>query len=313
MVGETPRIRNQSILVTGGLGFIGSHLVDELAPQNQVAVIDNRRHDADYTPSESVEVIDGDIRDQQALARASSGVDLIFHEAALVSVDESVDDPVGSHDVNVGGTLQVLEEARQEDARVVSASSTAIYGEPAQLPIEESQAKSPESPYGAQKLTGDIYTRQYADLYGLETVSLRYFNVYGPRQRPGPYGGVISIFIDQALSNESITVHGDGSQTRDFVHVTVVVRANLMAATTERIGKSYNVGTGTETSVVEIAEGVRELIGSDSEIIHEDAREGDIERSRADVSRATNELGFAATVPLDSGLRDLIDWMRTSD
>lgn len=313
MIGETPRIRNQSILVTGGLGFVGSHLVNELAPENNVAVIDNRRHAADYTPPESVKVIEGDIRDQQALARASSGADLIFHEAALVSVNESVEDPVGSHDVNVGGTLAVLERARQEGARVVFASSTAIYGEPGQLPVNESQVKSPESPYGAQKLNGDIYAAQYADLYGLETVSLRYFNVYGPHQRPGPYGGVISIFIDQALSNEPITVHGDGSQTRDFVHVADVVRANLMAAMTDRTGESYNVGTGTETSVLDLANRVRDLAGSNSDIVHEDTRDSDIDRSRADTRRAAGELGFTATVPLDSGLHDLIEWKRTAD
>lgn len=313
MAGAAPRIRNQSILVTGGLGFIGSHLVDELAEENDVTVIDDRRHAAEYTPPESVEFIEGDIRDRQLLAKASDGLDLIFHEAAIVSVDESINDPLGSHGVNVGGTLAVLEQARQVDARVVFASSTAIYGEPTEIPIEESDPKSPESPYGAQKLAGDIYSRQYAELYGLETISLRYFNVYGPRQRPGPYGGVISIFVDQALSNQPITVHGDGSQTRDFVYVDDVVRANLMAATTDRTGESYNVGTGTETSILAIAEGVRKLTDSDSEIVHVDAREGDIRRSRADGSRAMHELGFSTTVQLEPGLRDLIDWVKTRE
>lgn len=307
---DEPEIRDKSILVTGGLGFIGSHLVDTLYETNDVTVIDDRSHESSYEPPPAVDVVQGDVRDDGTLAEAMTDVNIVFHQAALVSVTESIDHPVESHDVNVGGTLSVLERARDEDARVVFASSTAIYGEPEHLPVTESHPKEPLSPYGAQKLSGDIYIRQYADLYDLETVGLRYFNVYGPRQRPGPYGGVISIFVQQALDDDPITVHGNGAQTRDFIHIDDVVRANLLAAATDQTGMCFNVGTGRETSVRELAEVVRDLAGSNPDIVHKDPREGDIRRSRAAIERIQAKLGYEPTVTLREGLKDLIEWSK---
>jgi len=310
MSSSSSEIQGQSILVTGGAGFIGSHLVERLAPKNDVTILDNLSHAADYEIPDGVNLIEADIRDTESLHATMTGVDTVFHEAAIVSVSESIENPIKSQAVNVNGTLAVLEAARREDARVVFASSTAIYGEPQTLPVKESHPTDPRSPYGAQKSSGDKYVRLYADLYDLETVGLRYFNAYGSRQSSGPYGGVISIFVNQALSGKPLTVHGDGSQTRDFVHVDDIVQANLLAATTDRTGRCFNVGTGTETSVLEVAEKVLEIADTESGIIHENSRSGDVGRSRADITRIGKELGFEPAVRLKDGLRDLIKWRR---
>jgi len=233
-------------------------------------------------------------------------VDVVFHQAADVSVPASVDDPAGTDDVNVGGTLNVLEAARREDARVVLASSCAIYGTPESLPLSEDDRVDPESPYGLQKATADRYARLYHDLYDLDTVALRYFNVYGPRQGDGGgYSGVISVFLEQARNGDDLTVEGDGTQTRDFVHVTDVVRANLAAATTDHVGDAYNVCTGTETSVLDLAETVQGAVDSDSDVVHVAARDGDIQRSYGDGTRASDHLDFEPTVDLSDGLQDL--------
>lgn len=304
---DVEAVSGRRVLVTGGAGFIGSHLVDRLVQENEVVVLDNLSRESDYQFPDVVEFVSADVRDEDVLASHMREIDIVFHEAAVVSVVESVNDPVESHDVNVNGTLSVLEAARRNDARVVFASSTAIFGEPDELPIAESHRKEPTSPYGAQKLSADIYVRQYAELYALETVGLRYFNVYGPRQRSGPYGGVISVFIDQALEGDPITVHGDGTQTRDFVHVSDIVEANMLAATTDATGGCYNVGTGREISIRELAELVRDLAGTESRIVHEDPRPGDIEQSRAEIRRSRNALGFTPQASLEEGLADLID------
>jgi UDP-glucose 4-epimerase len=248
-----------------------------------------------------------DIRDTDALSRAMTDVDLVFHEAAEISVEQSVEQPMATHDVNVDGTLQVLEAAREEDARVVVASSAAVYGHPEQVPVAEDAPKTPASPYGIDKLAVDHYTRRYHDLYGLETVALRYFNIYGPRQGSGAYSGVIDAFFEQAEAGGPITVHGEGTQTRDFVHVENVVDANLLAARTDRVGEAFNVATGTETSIRDLAETIRDVVDPDIDITHTDPREGDIDRSCADVSRGRVDLGFEADVELSEGLRWLAE------
>ncbi|NKE34954.1 NAD-dependent epimerase/dehydratase family protein [Natronococcus sp. JC468] len=295
----------ETILVTGGAGFIGSHLVDALVDDNDVRVLDDlssgRR---DRVPADA-SLIEGDLRDDDALARATDGVDLIFHEAALVSVERSVAAPLESHAVNVDGTLALLERARVEDARVVVASSAAIYGRPEYTPIDEGHPTAPSSPYGLEKATVDEYARLYHELYGLETVALRYFNVYGPGQVGGDYSAVIGVFLEQAQAGEPITIDGDGTQTRDFVHVSDVVQANLLAATTDAVGEAFNVGTGSSVTIRELAETIREVVGSNSEIVHCDPRPGDIQRSRADVERGRTELGYEPTVPLEQGLATL--------
>ncbi|MFA9416704.1 NAD-dependent epimerase/dehydratase family protein [Natrinema sp. HArc-T2] len=302
---DSPAIRDRTVLVTGGAGFIGSHLVDALCPHNEVRVLDTfTTGDRAYLP-EDVTVIEGDVRDPIALQEAARGVDIIFHHAALVSVSQSVDAPRRSNQTNLEASLLLLEQARQEDARVVVASSAAVYGHPDELPVSETARTDPTSPYGVQKLALDQYTRLYEELYGLETVALRYFNVYGPRQQ-GPYSGVISTFLEQARADEPITIEGDGQQSRDFVHVSDVVRANLQAATTDAVGEAYNVGTGQRTTIEGVAETIRDAIGSSSPIVHREPRAGDIRHSGADTSKATRELGFESRVGLESGIRSLV-------
>ena len=302
---DSPAIRDRTVLVTGGAGFIGSHLVEALHPHNEVRVLDTfATGERAYLPDD-VTVIEGDVRDPIALQRAARGVDVIFHHAALVSVSQSVEAPRQSNRTNLEASLLLLEQARQEDARVVVASSAAVYGHPDELPVSETASTNPTSPYGVQKLALDQYARLYEELYDLETVALRYFNVYGPRQQ-GPYSGVISTFLEQARSDEPITIEGDGKQSRDFVHVSDVVRANLRAATTETVGEAYNVGTGQRTTIEELAETIRDATGSSSPIVHREPRAGDIRHSGADTSKAARELGFEARVGLESGIRSLV-------
>ncbi len=299
-------IADQSILVTGGAGFVGSHLVDALAPHNDVRVLDNFSSGSREHLPAGVTVVEGDLRDPLAIQRGARGVDLIYHQGAVVSVTESVAAPRRTNAINLGATLDVLEQARIEDARVVLASSAAVYGDPESVPIPESATGDPPSPYGIQKLTGDAYARRYHDLYGLDTVCLRYFNIYGPRQQ-GPYSGVISTFLEQARAGEPITVEGDGEQTRDFVHVADVVRANLRAGVTETTGSAFNVGTGRETSIRSLAERIRRIVGRNVPIVHTDPRPGDIRHSCAETSRARTEIGFESAVDLERGLETLVE------
>ncbi|MFC7114615.1 NAD-dependent epimerase/dehydratase family protein [Natronoarchaeum sp. GCM10025703] len=282
-------IRNETVLVTGGAGFIGSHLVDALVEENDVRVLDNFSSGSREYLHQDAELNEGDIRDEKLISEAMSGVDIVFHEAAVVSVSQSVEEPTESHSVNIEGTLNVLEAARAEDARVILASSAAIYGHPEYVPIDEGHPTEPSSPYGLEKATADEYARLYHELYGLETVALRYFNVYGPRQAGGDYSAVISIFLEQARAGEPITVNSDGEQTRDFVHVSDVVQANLLAAKTDHVGEAFNVGTGSSVTIQELAETIRDIVRGESDIIHQDPRPGDIEHSRA-ISRISKQL-----------------------
>ena len=305
MAGSEPT--GQRILVTGGGGFIGSHLVDALVGANTVRVLDDFSTGfRDQVPAEAT-VVEGDVRSPETLARAMDGVDLVFHEAAMVSVPKTTADPIESAAVNATGTLRVLEQARVESARVVCASSAAIYGHPDRVPISETDSLRPTSPYGVQKLTADHYTRLYHDLYGLDTVALRYFNVYGPRAEAGEYSDVVSVFLRQARAGEPITIEGSGEQTRDFVHVDDVVRANCLAATTDAVGEAYNVGCGVATTIRELADAIRERVGSESPVEHVDPRPGDIDESVADISKARSELGYEPTVGLERGLDALVD------
>lgn len=303
---------DRSVLVTGGAGFIGSHLTNTLVTDNDVTVYDalttgNRRS----VPDEA-DLIEADIRNESTLERAVADADLVFHEAALVSVAQSIEEPRESHTTTATGTLNVLEAARKHDTRVVIASSAAIYGQPTDTPIDEAQSLDPTSPYGLDKLTADHYTRLYSDLYGLDTIALRYFNVYGPGQTGGDYAGVITVFIEQALSGEPITVHGDGKQTRDFIFVDDVVDANLKAAQTKHVGEAYNIGTGESISIRELAELICDITDADSEIIHTEPRNGDIDHSEADVTRMQSGLDFEPTVSIREGLERTIAWYESS-
>ena len=299
-------ISDATILITGGAGFVGSHLADALVDENEVRILDDLSTGKPENPPEGVELYEGDIRDDDLLREATAGVDLIFHQAALVSVPASVEDPERSNEINAAATVRVLERAREESARVVLASSAAIYGHPDSVPVAEDDPLTPASPYGVDKLSLDHYARIYNELYDLPTVALRYFNIYGPRQSSA-YSAVIDVFWNQATAGEPITVEGDGEQTRDFVHVSDIVRANLLAATTDHVGEAYNIGTGEEYTIRELAETIRDVTGSDSEITHVDPRQGDIRHSRPDIGKARERLGYEPTVPLDEGLRTLLD------
>jgi len=301
-----PTLDDRTALVTGGGGFIGSHVADALLPEAEVRILDNFVSGERSNCPDGATVIEGDVRDEAVLARAMADVDVVFHEAAIVSVARSVEDPTESHDVNLDGTLAVLEAARRADARVVLASSAAIYGAPESLPVTEADPKTPSSPYGLEKLACDHYCRLYDDLYGLPTVALRYFNAYGPRQTGGDYAGAIVAFTEQARSGSPLKVDGDGEQTRDFVAVADLVQANLLAATTEETGEAFNVGTGREISIRETAELVRDRVAPEADIVHTDPRPGDIRRSVADIEKARERLGYEPTVSLEAGLTDLL-------
>jgi len=302
----THEITGQTILVTGGAGFIGSHIVDAVCERNEVRVLDTFSSGSPANVAPEAQVIEGDICDSETLTAAMDGVDIVFHKAAMVSVPESVERPQECHAINGTATLNLLEEARANDSRVVFASSAAIYGHPDSVPIPEDAPKRPASPYGLEKLTSDYYMRIYAERYGVDTVNLRYFNVYGPRQTGGQYSGVISAFLEQARAGEPITVEGDGEQTRDFVHVDDVVQANLRAATTDATGTSYNIGTGSNISIWELAETIQNVADTDAEIVHTEPRPGDIEQSEADISKASEQLGYSPTVTLEDGLSQLV-------
>ncbi|QZP39704.1 NAD-dependent epimerase/dehydratase family protein [Halobaculum magnesiiphilum] len=298
-------ITGRTVLVTGGAGFVGSHLARALVRDNEVRVLDDcSTGQPDNVPGDAT-LYEGDLLDEGLLQDAIDGVDLVFHEAGLVSVPKSVECPVESNRVNVAGTLAVLEAARSVDARVVLASSVAIYGDPETVPVDESHPTRPTSPYATDKLAIDHYARVYHERYGLETVSLRYFNVYGPGQSTGSYAGVVSTFLEQVRSGQPITVEGDGSQTRDFVHVADVVRANLAAATTEHVGEAFNIGTGDSVTIRELAELIADVAGATAGITHVHPRPGDVERSRADISKARRLLGFEPSVDLHTGIAEL--------
>jgi UDP-glucose 4-epimerase len=296
-------ISDRTVLVTGGAGFIGSHIADALVDDNTVRVLDDLSSGRRSHVPGGAELVVGDVRDEDILAEVMAGVDIVFHEAAVVSVEHSVDAPIETDDTNTGATLRVLEAARQQDARVVIASSAAIYGHPEYVPVDEAHPTTATSPYGVTKIAGDQYARLYESLYGLPTVALRYFNAYGPRQRGGAYSGVISLFVEQALAGDPITINGDGKQTRDFVHVDDIVRANLLAATTDSVGEAFNVGTGETVTIRELAELIRDVTDSNSPIEHTDPREGDVRHSCAEVTAARKGLGFEPSITLADGLK----------
>lgn len=305
----------QHALVTGGAGFIGSHLVDALIKQGaQVTVIDNlttgkKTNLQDAGPD--IDFHEGDIRDRTLLQKVMDGVDVVFHQAAVVSVPLSVEQPLASAEVNETGTLEVLEAARQAGCRrVVLASSSAVYGDDPELPKRESMPFRPLSPYAVQKMTGEYYAGLYNRLYGLETACLRYFNVFGPRQDPSsPYSGVISIFLDRAAAGRAPMVYGDGEQTRDFIYVQDVVSANLRAATEDgAAGKAFNIGTGNTITVNRLWQRVAELAGIVVAPEYQEARHGDILHSVAAIDAARRDLGFVPEIRFEDGLARTYAW-----
>jgi UDP-glucose 4-epimerase len=301
-------------LVTGGAGFIGSSLATALvADGHDVRVLDDlSTGNAENVPPEA-ELLEGSITDVDLVGRAANGVDVVFHQAANRAVLRSVEDPLGTDHVNVHGTLVVLESARRAGVeRVVAASSSSVYGGAEQRPTPETAPLVPRSPYAVSKLAGEQYCRVYSELHGLPTVNLRYFNVYGPRQRPdSAYAAVIPLFIRALASGEAPTVHGDGLQSRDFTFVDDVVRANLLAATapaTRCNGMSLNVAGGSEHSLLELLDALQALIGTSVAPAHTEPRPGDVRHTRADVSAARDAIAFTAEVPFSEGLARTVDW-----
>lgn len=303
MATATEQLNTDRILITGGAGFIGSHIADAFNENADITVYDNFQSGTYQYVPDYAEIIEADIRNEKRLKEAVADADTVFHQAAQVSVQQSVKNPTESHQINLDPLLTILDSVRGTDTRIVFASSAAIYGNPEYTPIDESHPKNPTSPYGLEKLSADHYCRLYYNRYDVEAVALRYFNVYGPRQQAGHYSGVISVFREQALNEEPITIEGDGTQTRDFVHVDDIVQANLRAATKDDApGKAFNIGSGTQITINELAEVIKQTSNSDSEIIHVDAREGDIDQSMADISRASDSLSYSPNNDILGGL-----------
>ena len=303
------------VLVTGGAGFIGSNLVDGLlADGHEVRVLDDLCTGYRDNLDPAAELATGSVSDPGAVEKAVAGVDAVFHLAAHRSVFRSVEAPLETDTANTHGTLTILKAALDAGVqRVVYSSSSSVYGGADLRPTPESAELMPRSPYAVTKLAGEHYCRVFTELYGLETVALRYFNVYGPRQRADSmYAAVIPIFINALHEGRAPEVHGDGEQTRDFTFVSDAVAANiaaLHAPTTRTNGKAYNIAGGKEHSLLDLLAALKRIIGTDIEPTFTDARPGDVRHSRADVKRAADDLGWQATVDLSTGLSATVDWL----
>ena len=305
-------------LVTGGAGFIGSHLVEELLRRGEKVRIadDFSTGKRQNLPSAgNVEVIEGDVSNPEIARRAVAGCDYVLHQAAIPSVPRSVKDPVTSHKANVEGTLHMLLAARDAKVkRLVFAGSSSVYGDTAVLPKREDMRANPLSPYALQKLIGEQYCQLFTKLYGLETVTTRYFNVFGPRQDPGsPYSGVISLFIDAMTSGKTPKIHGDGRQTRDFTYVADVVNGVLRCCDAPNVaGEVINVAAGGRVSLIELIRALQVITKHQIEPEFGPTREGDVRDSQADIFKARQMLGFEPTVPFDEGLRRTVAWFQSS-
>jgi len=304
-------------VVTGGGGFIGSHIVEELLRRNEIVrVIDNFSTGKweNVEPFEGgAEIIEADIAEGKNLPRFLEGADYVIHQAAIPSVPKSILDPVKSHHANVNGTLQLLNASREANVkRVVYASSSSVYGDSPTLPKHEGMMPNPLSPYGAQKLFAEIYCQVFSRAYGLETVSLRYFNVFGPRQdSTSQYSGVLALFIPAVLQSKRPTIYGDGLQSRDFTYVQDVVEANLLACAVPGVaGQVFTVGCGDRRPVHSMLQQINKITGKDIAPIYADSRPGDIKHSQADITRAKEHLGYQPKISFEEGLRNTIEWYR---
>ncbi len=303
-------------LVTGGAGFIGSHIVDGLIEKgHQIRVFDNLSTGKKENLAEAgsqIELVVDDLRNRKALEKACEGIDYVFHVAALRAVSRSVDEPSETNDVNVTGTLNLLLAAREKAVkRVVFSSSSSIYGETEKFPSNETDLPKPESPYAASKIMGEYYCQIFTSLYDLETVSLRYFNVFGPRQNPeSKYSTVIPIFVDCLLKGISPEIHWDGHQTRDFHYVDSVVQANLSAMSVKNVsGQVFNIGSSEEYSIFQVFENLKRILNiKDIEPIFKPKREGDVRRTLADTSEAKRLLNFKLQTRFETGLEKTVKW-----
>jgi UDP-glucose 4-epimerase len=304
-------------VVTGGGGFIGSHIVEELLRRGETArVIDDfstgkRENVAAF--KKDAEIIEADIAEARNLPELLAGADYVIHQAAIPSVPKSMIDPVKSHRANVNGTLNVLVACREAGVkRVVYASSSSLYGDSPTLPKHEEMMPNPLSPYGAQKLFGEMYCKVFTKAYGLETVSLRYFNVFGPRQdSTSQYSGVLALFIPSVLQNRRPTIYGDGLQSRDFTYVQNVVEANLLACKATGVaGQAFNIACGDRITLNSMLQQINSVTGKDISPIYAEPRPGDIKHSQADISQARKHLGYDPNVSFLAGLERTIEWYR---
>jgi nucleoside-diphosphate-sugar epimerase len=306
-----------SYLVTGGAGFIGSHLTEELVRRGHTvrvadSLITGKRRNLDHIPD--VDFVEGDLADLAVAQRAVDGVEYVLHQAAIPSVPRSVNDPITSNRANIDASINVLVAARDAGVkRLVYAGSSSAYGNTPTLPKQEDMATNPLSPYALQKLVAEQYAQMFTRLYGFETVTTRYFNVFGPRQDPGsPYSGVISLFATALLEGRQPVIYGDGEQTRDFTYVANVVDGVLRACEApDAAGQVVNVATGGRISLNDLLRVMNHIVGTQIEPIYKEERAGDVRDSQADVTKAKTLLGYAPIVSLEEGLRQTLAWCRT--
>lgn len=310
-------------LVTGGAGFIGSHLIQHLLERgHEVVCLDNfdplydiaiKRANIAFFQNKNFELVEGDIRNRELLQKLAVDIDYIFHEAALVSVVDSMKNPIKTIEINTIGTLNILTAALAGNVKkIIIASSAAVYGDSPALPKKENMVPAPKSPYAISKLDCEYAAKIFYEEYGLKTTSLRYFNVFGPRQDPtSPYAAAIPIFIGKAIRNESIPIYGDGSQTRDFIFIKDVVRANELAMS-EGDGRIFNVASGNATSIDALARLIIKQTNSNSNIVYREPRAGDIKHSVADITKI-KKIGFKPIFNLKDGIKDTIEWFKGND
>lgn len=312
-------MKTQRVLITGGAGFIGSHLAALLLSEGRsVRILDNFST-GDYSNirllPERCDIVEGDIRDLEICRKACQDVDSVFHLAAIASVAGSISDPQKNHDVNINGTLNMLLAARDSRARrFVFSSSAAVYGNSETVPTQESQPLYPQSPYATSKACGEFYCRNFYELYGLETVMLRYFNVFGPRQNmKSGYSAVIPSFINAIVANEKPMIYGDGTQTRDFVYVENIARANMLASEADHAsGEVFNIGSGQAISLLDLLSCLEQITERRSMAEFYTGRPGEVRHSRADISKAVGILGYGSTVSLSCGLQNTLESMQRS-
>jgi nucleoside-diphosphate-sugar epimerase len=305
-------------LVTGGAGFIGSNIVGELVRRGEsVRIIDNfstgRRGNIEEF-GDSIEVVEADICDRTAVEKAMKGSDYVLHQAALASVQRSIDDPEATNEVNIRGTLNLLQAARRESVkRFVYASSSSVYGDSEELPKHENMPANPKSPYALTKLAGEWYARIFSDIYGLETVGLRYFNIFGPKQDPdSEYSAVIPIFVKSLLGGVPPAIYGDGEQSRDFTYIDNVVQANMLAcAPNVPPGKVYNVACGDRFTLNFLFDMLKTILKRDVSAVNGPPRLGDVRHSMASIGRIEKDLGYRVLVDFEEGLRKTVAWYRT--
>ena len=304
-------------LVTGGAGFIGSHITEELLKRgDEVRILDNfltgKRENLNSVFN-SIELIEGDIRDLEMCRKAAKGIDYILHQAALPSVPRSISDPLTSNEINITGTLNVLISAHEQGVQnFILASSSSVYGDDPRLPKKVGQEGVPLSPYALNKLAGEKYCQIFSKIHGLPTVCLRYFNVFGPRQDPfSQYAAVIPLFITKMLKNEQPTIFGDGEQSRDFSYISNVVDANILASLAKNVsGEVMNVACGVRTTVNALVDNINVLIESEIQASYEESRPGDVRHSHADILKAEQLLNYKPTVTFNEGLKRTLSWYR---